>query len=184
MTQENSGSASKQPKRSARKPYEDRGKIVASLGYSYTDPAFDKWRESELVKPWWEIFVSKYLDTNLYKPGKKAPAFDDLYACIRDGDYGGRVKYHWQRRFTDYNNETHWHTWLLYRLVDDNSGHPDGCFYYSYQVNRKTVYRAAYHYILFAKWEHLKALASWYTATSPLTSSKATAAERPHACVK
>ena len=69
---------------------------------------------------------------------------------------------------TSYTEETDWHTWLLYRLVDENSGDRDGYFYYSYRADEKTVYQTAYYYILFAKWERAKAL-SWKPAISPTT---------------
>ncbi|KAI4924729.1 hypothetical protein J4E85_007846 [Alternaria conjuncta] len=157
--------SSKKRKRSTRKPYEDRGKIVASLGYSYTDAAFDKWRDSSLVKPWWEVFASKFLKTDLYKPGNSVPTFDDLYARIRDDEWRGRIGSLGQTHFP--------------RLVVENTGDREGCFYYWAREDVETVFRTAYHYILFAKWERATALTRSKSTRSAKANPKATTARNP-----
>ncbi|KAI4912733.1 hypothetical protein J4E90_006139 [Alternaria incomplexa] len=174
-----STSAFEQRNRAGRKPYEDRGKIIASLGYSYTDAAFDKWRDSSLVKPWWEVFVSKFLKADLYKPGNSVPTFDHLYARIRDKEWRGRIGSLGQTHFPRYHNETDWHSWLLHRLVVENTGDREGCFYYWGREDVETVFRTAYHYILFAKWERATALTRSKSTRSPKTNPKAITARNP-----
>ena len=158
----------------ARKPYKNKAKVVASFGCFDTNTAFEEWRQSSLVKPWWDIFVSKFLDTNLFRPDKQVDDFEDLYAWIKEGEKNGRRRFDKHMTSPNYEDATDWHAWLTHWLVKENKIDREGCFFGS-RLENKAMFQTAYHYILFAKRERARALTRSKTTRSPKTKPKPTA---------
>jgi hypothetical protein len=122
--------------------------MVGLLGFD-TEASFDKWRESELVKPLWDLFVAKALDTGISARGKKCADHQNLCDWIREGEKGGK------RRFSDreppkFDHDMDWHAWLTYWLVQDNVSDCHGCFF-NRRLDRNEMYKHAYHFVVWAK---------------------------------
>ena len=162
------GKGAKAPKKRAResKPYEDKQKTIDSFAFFDTTEAFEQWRESPLVKPWWLLFVRNYLDTELFKKGKKVADFENLYTWILDGERRGKRKFLSQRESPEYGNETDWHAWLTFRLVEENKTDTAGCVF-TWSNNKKAMFKTAYHYVLFTKRELARAATRPTSTKSP-----------------
>ncbi|KAI4675893.1 uncharacterized protein J4E84_009868 [Alternaria hordeiaustralica] len=167
------GSSSSKKRQRKRRPYEDKNKVIASFGCFDTEAAFEEWRQSSFVKPYWDIFVSKFINTDLFRPGKKVADFDNLYAWIREGEKNGRRRFDKDSHFPEYEDEIDWHAWLTHWLVKENKVDREGCFYGS-RLENKTLTQTVYHYVLFAKRE--RARGSKTTTKSQKKKSKTSAA--------
>jgi hypothetical protein len=156
-------------KRKRNRPYENKSKMVGLLGFD-TEASFDKWRESELVKPLWDLFVAKALDTGISARGKKCADHQNLCDWIREGEKGGK------RRFSDreppkFDNDMDWHAWLTYWLVEDNVSDRYGCFF-NKRMDRTEMYKHAYHYVVWAKRHRSRNLKAATATKSPKSVGK------------
>jgi hypothetical protein len=155
------------------KPYEDKQKIITSFGSFDTEAAFDAWRNGPLIKPWWDMFVSGFLEISLFRRGKKVADFENLYTWIQDGEKRGNAKFLGQKQVPSYDDETDWHAWITFWLVEENRTNKRGCFYSS-RLGKEDIFKIAFHYVIYAKRERSRALAKPTPVKSPKTKPKKT----------
>jgi hypothetical protein len=164
--------SAKQTKKRSRdsKPYENKSKIVALLGFD-TEASFDKWRASSLVKPWWDLFVTRFLETDLFVAGGKVADFTNLCNWIREGEKGGKRRFRKARDAPNYDNELDWHAWLTFWIVEENVTDREGRFY-DLHMDHTLMYKNAYHFIVWAKRQRQRDSKAAASAKSPKSAHK------------
>jgi hypothetical protein len=135
-------------KRKARKKHhDDKKKIVALLQFD-TENSYDKWRRSAIVKPWWDLFVSRFLDQNSIQ--KKAIHLPEILTWILDGERGGKRRFHDAMRSPKNDDANNWHAWLTFWLakvnVTDRRGH-----FLGRNLDKIEIYRRASYFVVWAK---------------------------------
>ncbi|KAF2030156.1 hypothetical protein EK21DRAFT_112263 [Setomelanomma holmii] len=145
------------PKKRSRasKPYEDKSKM----------------------KPWWDIFVAKFLETPLFNSGNKVVDFTDLNNWIQEGERGGKRKFLAARTDPKYDTDLDFHAWLVFWLVEENHLDREGI---SYNRNteirdKTTMYKNAHNYVVWAKRQRQRDLKAAATKKSPKNAKKSTA---------
>jgi hypothetical protein len=66
--------------------------MIRMLGFD-TEASFDMWRHCELVKPFWDIFVEKHLETTTGASGKRFIHIQTVSEWIQGGERGGRRRF-------------------------------------------------------------------------------------------
>ncbi|KAJ4326067.1 hypothetical protein N0V94_000229 [Neodidymelliopsis sp. IMI 364377] len=132
----------------APKVHEDKGKVQALLGFD-TEKAFDSWRESDLVKPWWDVYVAGSGDRS-QAAGKKLMDVENLIHRIREGERLGKRRYLSAHKDPQYDNPEDFHAWLVYWLTAENTTDRNGCFWTKSQ-DEHTRYSAMHKFVLWAR---------------------------------
>jgi hypothetical protein len=128
--------------------YQDKGKVQALLGFD-TAVEFDKWRESPLVKPWWETYVEKSLDQDPNK-GRKGGDEDNLLHRIREGERLGKRRYLSAMGAPTYDDAEDYHAWLVFWLAEVNTSDRNGCFW-NKRLEKHQTWSAMHKFVLWAK---------------------------------
>jgi len=131
------------------KPYEYKNKMMALLGFD-TLESFDKWRISALVKPLWNIFVTKHLKVDEGTTGHKLIDFPNLCTWIQEGEMGGNRRFERSRETPDYTNPIDWHAWRTFWLAHENVTDKKGCFF-GRKLDKVEIWRRAHNFIVWAK---------------------------------
>jgi len=130
------------------RPYERKAQIIEQLGFG-RGQAFNKWRASNLVKPYWERFSRYFMNSFPIKSGKKGTKFVHLYTRMINGEKDGWGTFS-ARVDRQYTTDIDWHAWLLYCLVDQNTKDRNGCFY-AKGLEKLATYQSMWDFIAFEK---------------------------------
>jgi hypothetical protein len=135
-------------RRRTAKPHEDKKKVQALLEFP-TEKLFDEWRDSRLVKPWWDTYVSQALDGSDEK-GKKLLDVENLIHRIHEGERLGKRKYKAAREAPQFDTHEDYHAWLVLWLSKENTKDRYGCFW-GKQKDKHTVFSAMHTFVLWAR---------------------------------
>jgi hypothetical protein len=125
--------------------------MIRMLGFD-TEASFDTWRHGELVKPFWDIFVEKHLETTTGASGKRFIHIQTVSECIQGGEIRGRRRFRRCHLNPDFDNALDWHAWLTFWLVEENVTDREGCFFsFSHRMKQEEMQKKAFHFILWAK---------------------------------
>jgi hypothetical protein len=140
------------PRRHGRgRPYEGKANMIRMLGFD-TEASFDTWRHGELVKPFWDIFVEKHLETTTGASGKRFIHIQTVSECIQGGEIRGRRRFRRCHLNPDFDNALDWHAWLTFWLVEENATDQEGCFFrFTHRRKQEEMQKKAFHFILWAK---------------------------------
>ncbi|KAF3043432.1 hypothetical protein E8E12_007269 [Didymella heteroderae] len=139
----------KAPKRTRKdRIYEDKSKLREFLGFD-TDQSFENWRDSTLVKQWWEIFNTNSIDKNL-DTGKKVVDENNLIHRIREGERLGKRKYLAARTNPTYDDAEDYHAWLVFWLAEENTKDRNGCLW-NRRLKQHEAWSAMHKFVLWAK---------------------------------
>jgi hypothetical protein len=160
-----SGPAAKSKRRasdnSQRKLHEYKELTIKLLGFD-TERRFDEWRNGPLVKPVWDIFVEKYLETQLYTDrawNAKGVDVAILISWIRLGETGGKRRFSREKTFPSYGNDEDWTAWIVYWLARENEEDCNGVFF-NQNKDDTEMYSTAYTYVKYAKRQRAPSRAS------------------------
>jgi len=131
------------------KPYESKKKMSQLLGFD-TEDAFSKWRVSNLVKPTWEGFERKFLDTALSEASTKGLQFEEVHTEIIEGEARGRRHYSTHPANATYDTALEWHAWAVYWLVNENTADWKGCFFGKH-LDKAESHKIMFIYLTFEK---------------------------------
>lgn len=150
--------------------YQNKGKVQELLGFD-TEKAFDTWRTSPLVKPWWDIYVAS---DKSQEAGRKVLDEGNLLNRIREGERLGKMRYSAAMKSPKYNSPEDYHAWLVFWLAEWNAADRNGCFW-SKRLDKYDTYSAMHAYVLWAKRQrHRDAVAA---TKKPNKAKKATSKE-------
>lgn len=128
--------------------YEDKSKLLAHLNFD-TDESFETWRNSDLVKPWWDIFTASCVDKGL-ESGKKVVDEHNLIYRIREGERLGKRKYLAARTNPVYESAEDFHAWLVFWLAEENMKDRNGCFF-NRKLKQHVAWSSMHMFVLWAK---------------------------------
>ncbi|KAF2833219.1 hypothetical protein CC86DRAFT_6647 [Ophiobolus disseminans] len=153
------------------KSFDSKSKMAALLG-------LDVWLGGWLVKPLWDLFEARFLDTPLSQPSRKIPDFTDVCDQITSGEGHGKRRYLKEKSNPQYDNALDWYAWLMFWLVNANELDHKGCFF-GRRKSRDDMRKDVYYFIIWAKRKHhrdVKAVAAGKTqrrtAKQPVTPSE------------
>ncbi|OAL50712.1 hypothetical protein IQ07DRAFT_673950 [Pyrenochaeta sp. DS3sAY3a] len=142
---------------------EDPQAIWQLLGFE-TEASLNKWRMSRLVQPYWDLYVSRFLENKAIKKGRTV-SWEDVFSWIERGEANGKRRF---RSVYDpqYDNAMDWNAWLLFWLVEDNRLDAHGCFWRK-KIHTTEMHKLLYHFIICARGHHARTKASRSQEQSP-----------------
>jgi hypothetical protein len=128
------------PKKRQKRIYENARLTREAAGFD-TAASYNHWRQSEAAKLFWDIFENGYLNTDMYKQGKKGDEFEHVYNHVMAGE-NGRGRFSKDASGTTLENGLDWSAWLLCHLVRFNREYTVGC------LHGLSLCKADYHRVM------------------------------------